>query len=1802
MRWLVVGGCLLAGLVAADDFSKTEIKQKVEINYERGFVVFKRYRGSDFIGVDSVVAIEEYLAGQLREKNRDLLRLEAKRSQVKREMAYGDRGQGLIQTIEVPMPIKGGLGEFIGDATKLDVGGQEKITIGGRQQFVEGLTGDQPSLIPELEMKQELRINLDGQVGDRLKVFIDHDSQRESESKNKITLTYKGTEDEIVQEIEAGDTQLSIPGTTYTGDIPAHKGLFGIKTTSKAGPVSVVAIASQEKSESQESRYEGKVRTDSTVVFIRDYEGRRFYWIGDTDTVDVLRVWLDDRYESPTERPRFAYAYLDINNDNIPDTTYPSDKHAGRFTLQRVNEFYSFDADANILQLNQPLNDRYVLAIAYCTRSGHIVGDTSTTRDSIQLKLIVPELDEPRSYLWEYERRNIYELGQGIQMTSFKIYYDVPGGQDRDVNDQGQPYRALLGLDPDGNGFVDYPYFNSYNGLLVFPNAYPFWSSQLTAEEQDTIIYRKPQRSLLPAEGRRFYMVVRSVQAAAEYDLPPDVEDGSVKVYVQSILWTEGTDYTVDYVEGKVKFLKPVKENDEVKIIYETTPLFAASQKSLLGMRASMTPFGQTKLGSSIFYRSEGYPEEHARLKSEPHRRVVCEFDVAHPQPLGFLTDAADRLPLVETDAPSNLNLNLETALSFSNPNTKDKVYVDDFERTTITSDFYMPYRSWNAASKPHNKSDGHFARSRLVWYNPPDRMSKGGIFRSPDDPQELAEVLKVYFQPENETTFAGLTQASQFGENLLDCENLEFIVNGKGGKMHIDLATKMSEDQLRRNAAGELVGVGSYQTEDRNNDATWERTIEDTGLDTVFGTDPNQPGDDGNDDYIETDLARRNGTENNGIYDSEDINHDGGFSLDNAYYSYTIDLDSTQFLVGNAELQPGWKMFRIPIKDSANRDTLYSCAAPNWEYIYNCRIWFDGFTAPETVTLYTLSATGSRWQNRGIVARFPPPDDSTELFVLTPVTTRTHTYYRPPYPLLRDEFGRFRAEGGLEFRVHNLQKYHEAVAFRPTDEPEDYREYEQISFLIHTKHSDPQVNFRFGSDTSNYYEYTTYADSGVKGYNDYREITMNLSDFISLKEITKGVGTTARNGYAVRGNPSISAVRFFQIALRNQNDALLSDTIWVNDIRLSAPRREVGRISQGSVGLTWADLATFNFGFSESNGRFKRLSEGKGIGTSGNNQSLSFSSTYSLNKVLPDRWNFSLPFSYSLSRSQSDPRFSYLSEDLELDPGEARRQRSTSRSDRYGLSFSKSGSRHWFPKYAFDNLSLGADLGKSYNKGSTNLDSSRQLSLRGGYRLDPKIGFAIGRERFSLAPQSISFQSGYNDNYATSFSRPNVDSAYRRSTTVRSRLLSPSFSTSYSPHRILNTSYSFAETRDSVSRRRRWGEEVARNQSVSASVSQELFVVAPTLSYRGGYNEDHGFALRRPEDLRNVGNSSDYSASGSFKMSKMLKSLTGLRDESKDTVVLSGSPQWVLMQIEKFSNQVRDPTLNLSRSKTSSYQMIRARPEWRYQFGVQDTVPSELLKNQSLQNRQIRDNLGTSSGLSVAMFNVSFGYNKGITTNLVWGTNNTKTITREYPDLTVTVSQVEKLPFLVRYVSTSSVSSSFNQVIETRGDFKPDSALNITEESRTYEFSPLASWQINWKKGINSSVDVRHSQGYSIRYDAGEFRTNHKTEGVDASLAYSFSAPTGIHLPLLQKIHFKSTLTVNLSAGYSKHLEWIPETYPLTKPSDYSTFTSRLGLSYQFSNSINGGSDVDYSQNKNNNTNINTKIIGVNFWVLFLF
>ncbi|MDO9027165.1 MAG: hypothetical protein Q7U87_04710, partial [bacterium] len=195
--------------------------------------------------------------------------------------AAADRsGEGLIPDIKVPLP---GIGKVLGSGAQIKISGSEKISIGGQQTSYPNQTNTQDGTSTgsfALKIKQEQQVNLEGIIGERLHVLIDWNSEALTDKKSKIRLYYEGKEDEILQRLEAGDTEFSLAGSSLIGGLSTqHKGLFGIKGVAKLGGLELTAIASKDEGQGETKSFVGQSQQKENKYHDKDFIAHRFFWI-----------------------------------------------------------------------------------------------------------------------------------------------------------------------------------------------------------------------------------------------------------------------------------------------------------------------------------------------------------------------------------------------------------------------------------------------------------------------------------------------------------------------------------------------------------------------------------------------------------------------------------------------------------------------------------------------------------------------------------------------------------------------------------------------------------------------------------------------------------------------------------------------------------------------------------------------------------------------------------------------------------------------------------------------------------------------------------------------------------------------------------------------------------------------------------------------------------------------------------------------------------------------------------------------------------------------------------------------------------------------------------------------------------------------------------------------------------------------------------------------------------------------------------------------------------------------------------
>ncbi|MFA6235454.1 MAG: cell surface protein SprA, partial [Bacteroidota bacterium] len=278
--------------------------------------------------------------------------------------------------------------------------------------------------------KQQVQINVNGLVGDKLSIRADWSTERTFDYENQLKLKYTGYEDEIVQSVEAGNVSLQTPSTLIQGS----GALFGIKAEFQAGPLRLQTIASQKKGEASRLSINGGAQEQKFERHAYDYSDNHYFVDAAYRDVDVtagespyeayynyralypnndapvvirpdlyikdLEVWLSRPATSgvvtdPEERE--VVAFIDNPDSYIPgDATYPfsytdlldpnkrvdpksGEIEVGNFKRLQKDVDYFYSAVTGIITLNSSIQDDQVIAVAYRTEGN----DNTVSTDDV---------------------------------------------------------------------------------------------------------------------------------------------------------------------------------------------------------------------------------------------------------------------------------------------------------------------------------------------------------------------------------------------------------------------------------------------------------------------------------------------------------------------------------------------------------------------------------------------------------------------------------------------------------------------------------------------------------------------------------------------------------------------------------------------------------------------------------------------------------------------------------------------------------------------------------------------------------------------------------------------------------------------------------------------------------------------------------------------------------------------------------------------------------------------------------------------------------------------------------------------------------------------------------------------------------------------------------------------------------------------------------------------------------------------------------------------------------------------------
>jgi cell surface protein SprA len=1463
---------------------------------------------------------------------------------------------------EAPKAVTSIIGE---GRSSIRVSGSRSITFSGRSEWEDGLknTGTfKQSKFPTLQMEQISRFKVTGSIGSKITVEVDQDSKRDVELANTIKLRYKGEEDEILQSIEAGNTNLSLPNAQLIGYSQNVQGLFGIKATAKVGNFDLTMITSQEKGTSEKANFNAGASGREELIRDWEYLPYAYFWLDDLPhSVEDTLVSVE-LYTVGTPTDPYGIAILDPATDDRGEYEY------GNFKYLDQDEFDIYPTGW-FISLDKPLLESEVLgAYVIYTRYNPDLDRSDTIRvgslsyrpsdagadTTLLLKLLKPRTVRPGGVTWERAWKNVYDLGsRNISSDGFDLkIYRGTGDNNRvginDVEDQnGHCYVTLLGLDRRNNTTqaagadcvfdFDNTMIDGVKGHLIFPHRYPFDSDSL--DERVPQIYRSTFNNR--DDTTVYFIYVKTAQRASTFPLGranimPNSE--VVKLGDGTILKRD-VDYSINYDIGQITFISDQALNPaaNVTVDFEYAPFFMPEKKSLFGLAGEYHLWENSSISMAAMYRSETASDPRPRVGREPRRGLVWDSNFNLGFQPDFMTDLVDALPLIEADAQSSLNISGEVAQSFPNPNVKGEAFIDDFEGVKNYTDLSTRRSIWTISSAPLDSMGTTLpltSRGRMWWYNPNTPLAITQIWpnrrENVKQQEDRIDILVMNMEPDTslpqpEASWGGIMRSLYTG--LADQSKSKFLE-----MWYYPDTFSASVDPIL------TIDLG-YISEDLNNDrflnsedrrtvgTAWgifEPDEEDTGLDTLFDTEgetgpyapPDRAGDNWhwNPDSSYIDYRRINGTEGNandpdrrGRFDTEDISNNNALDYNNGYFSYSIHLDNPQFLADSTTT--GWKLLRIPLRDSTIYQMLGDSTLANFTSINYARLWLTGCSEPYQLAIATLELVGNKWQEleiaipEGDVLR---PDEKFEIAVKN---TQDNANYEPPPGVagnLNRDTGIREKEQSLVLAYQNMAAAHVGGAAWKLYESEDYTQYGKLKMYVHGDSSaasgipDGRVTFfmRMSSDynATSFYEYHTALQPGWARGNwveiDFARLT-ELKYELQSRVVPEslGIADTTDGNYRIHGNPALSQVLWYIVGVEIAGDApgMYTGEVWIDEMRVDDIRRNSDYAGRVQVNARFADFIDAGGSYSRQGADFFPLSARVPVGSTTINKTARLG--VKADKLLPPSLGLSLPVTVSWQNSLQLPRLKPGS-DIILDRSAQEVEKTTNTTYSYTVSqgFARN-TKNWLWNLTLNRIKTGYTFSRSDGI-SPSSPINRRDTYKGtaAYDLSPKakpsfkplawtkylfLPKSIRNSSLTPLPTQLTFSGEVNGSKSLTVNQRRIQTgAYTRD-------LMLSGTTAISPFSTLRSSYNITATRD-ISRpgrfrlsidpsKLRLGQEQTLQQRFETSYQPRILkFVDNRFSFNSSYSENADIR-RNPDSTRTTQMSSTFKTDVTFNIQNLL-------------------------------------------------------------------------------------------------------------------------------------------------------------------------------------------------------------------------------------------------------------------------------------------------------------------------------------------
>ncbi len=301
------------------------VKRTVEYDAKTNRYIIKETIGGKLFRAPQYLTFKEYQDLELKRLNQQYF----KESTTASDQASRD---GIIPQVRINSRTFERI--FGGNVIDIQPRGTADLTFAGRINRNENpLFNERLRRQGNFDFDQRIQMNVTGNIGEKLKIITNYNTEAQFDFENQIKLEYTGKPDEIIKKVEAGMVSFPLNTTLITGS----QALFGIKTQLQFGRLGVTSLFSQQKSQSKEIVITNGSQQNEFSITADNYEANKHFFLSQyfrnnynrslanlpvvTSNINItkIEVWVTNRSNSTTDS-RDVLGFLDLA-ENQPFNT-----------------------------------------------------------------------------------------------------------------------------------------------------------------------------------------------------------------------------------------------------------------------------------------------------------------------------------------------------------------------------------------------------------------------------------------------------------------------------------------------------------------------------------------------------------------------------------------------------------------------------------------------------------------------------------------------------------------------------------------------------------------------------------------------------------------------------------------------------------------------------------------------------------------------------------------------------------------------------------------------------------------------------------------------------------------------------------------------------------------------------------------------------------------------------------------------------------------------------------------------------------------------------------------------------------------------------------------------------------------------------------------------------------------------------------------------------------------------------------------------------------------------------------------